>query len=112
MDLVFNFGEHYFNDSGSFWTDIVITVIGGFIGFGTALYFFYHQGQKDKKEEDIKLKNEQKDILVFFKQLIEGVISTIDKQTLKCQEFSDAVKSKPSENHPLKVIASKEIDRL
>jgi hypothetical protein len=107
----FNFGEHYYN-SGSFLSDLLIAIIGGFIGLGTALYIYYIQNKRDKQKEIEKQNKELLDVLTYFRELLLGVVSTIEKQNEKSTEFSEAVKASPHEIQQLKIIASKETERI
>ena len=107
----FNFGEHYYEGS-SIWTDLLVTIVGGAIGFGTALYFYYQQNKKDKLGEQNEINSEFKDTLSYLKLLIDGVVSTIEQQNKKSIEFGDKVKLNPVEIEHLTFIANQDIDRL
>ena len=107
----FNFGEHYYEGS-SLWTDLFITIVGGLIGFGTALWFYYKQNKRDKAVEIEAVNSEFKDSLNYFKLLIDGVVTTIEQQNKKSTEFGEKVKASPLEIEHLGIIASQDIDRL
>lgn len=107
----FNFGEHYYEDS-SIWTDLFVTIIGGIIGFGTALWFYYQQNQRDRAKEIIEADQEFKDTLNYLKLLIDGVVTTIEQQNKKSIEFAEKVKANPVEIEYLMIIAGQDIERL
>ena len=107
----FNFGEHYYEWS-SILTDLLVTIIGGIIGFGTAIWFYYKQNQRDKAKEVEAIDSEFKDTLKYIKLLIDGVVTTIEQQDKKSIEFGEKVKLNPVEVEHLMIIASQDIDRL
>lgn len=112
MDINFNFGEHFHQGDSSFWVDLFITIVGGLIGFGTALYFYYKQNKKDKKKDIDDSNKEIKDVLKYFQLLLDGTVDTIVKQNVKSMEFGNEIKATPTEIQYLTVIASKDTDRL
>lgn len=99
-------------ECSSVLTDLFVTIIGGFIGFGTTLFFYYRQNQKDKTKEAEAIDSESKDTLKYIKLLIDGVVTTIEQQNKKSKEFGEKVKANPVEIEHLMIIASKDIDRL
>jgi len=107
----FNFGEHYYAGS-SILTDLLVTIVGGIIGFGTALWFYYKRNQRDKAKELQEVDSEFDDTLKYLKLLIDGVITTIEKQNKNSIQFGEKVKANPVEIEHLMVIASQDIDRL
>lgn len=107
----FNFGEHYY-EGASIWTDLAVTIFGGIIGFGTALWFYYRQNQRDKAKEIKETDQEFKDTLNYLKLLIDGVVTTIEQQSKKSIEFVEKVKANPVEIEYLMIIAGQDIERL
>lgn len=107
----FNFGEHYYEGS-SMLTDLLVTIVGGLIGFGTALIFYYKQNQIDKEKELQAIDSEFKDTLNYLKLLIDGVVTTIEQQNKRSIEFGEKVKENPVEIARLMIVASQDIERL
>jgi len=72
MDIVFKFGEHYYEENGSVWLNLFVTMLGAFLGFGFALLLYYYQLAKEKSKEFLDLRNERKDRLKYFSLLLNG----------------------------------------
>ncbi len=96
----------------TFCADLLVTIIGGFLGFGLALLLYYFQTKRDKKKEQQRIDTEFKDMLAYFKQQIDGVIDTITRQNTKSKEFVAKIRGNPTEVQALPIIASKELDRI
>lgn len=98
MDIVFKFGEHYYEvgDSGTFLS-VIITFFGAFLGLLSALLV----DRMIKSKEQNKINKENKiskyNQLSYFRDSIESVLNFIPKQTLQHVEFSKNLKSKPLE---------------
>jgi hypothetical protein len=107
----FNFGEHYYEGS-SIWMDLLVTIIGGAIGFGTALLFYYQQNQRDKRKEIESIDAEFKDTLSYIKLLIDGIVKTIEQQNIKSVEFAEKVKLNPVEMEHLMIVAGQDTERF
>jgi hypothetical protein len=81
MDIIFKFGEHYYNsDDNSFWIQFGLTILGGFLGFGFALYIYYISIKREKKEQDNNLTIANKNKLKYHKLLIENLIKSTENQ--------------------------------
>jgi len=98
--------------NSKFWSELPQTIIGGFIGLGTALLIYYRQNKKDQAKELQSQRDELNDTLVYFKELLQGIVSTIDQQNKQALKFSEAVKKNPYELQDLMHVASKDIDRV
>jgi hypothetical protein len=98
--------------AAGFWTQFLQTIIGGFIGLGTALLIYYKQNKKDQTKEIQNKEDELNDTLVYFKELLLGIVSIVNQQNEQAVKFSNAVKNNPFIIHDLKFVASKDIDRV
>lgn len=73
--MVFNFGDNYYeSQTGSFWLDLVVTSIGGLIGFLGALYIYRRTLKSDKRNYERIQEEEQKDALIYFYRLSTGAV--------------------------------------
>lgn len=81
MDIIFKFGEHYY-DSGdnSIWIQFALTVLGAFLGFGSALLIYYKSVKREKLEHETNLLIESKNKLMYHKLLIENLIKNTNFQ--------------------------------
>jgi len=105
MDIILKFGEHYYESGESnFWIQFVLTVIGAFLGFGTALYFYYKSLKREKKQEESKLLSENKNRISYHKLLIENLVKNTERQIKSLQQFK-----KDQEKDLLNVIAPKQV---
>lgn len=124
MDIVFKFGEHYYEagpDNTVF--DFVLTILGSLLGFATALYFDrmarrndakkeIERQKGDKDKEDEKNINELRDRLIYIQSLVDEVVNTLDKQNEKRTEFINAIEKEPYEFQFLKILASNDTKRI
>jgi len=98
MDIVFRFGEHYYEaaESGSVLS-IFLTFLGAFLGFLSALWVdrkVKKRGDKKKAKENLQSKFNQ---LRYFWYTIESALELIPKQTKQYVNFSNHLKKKPLE---------------
>jgi len=88
MDIILKFGEHYYETcESSFWVQFILTFIGAFLGFGSALYFYYKSFKKEKKQEKNKLNNENKNRIKYHNLLTENLINNTESQIESLQNF-------------------------
>jgi len=124
MDIVFKFGEHYYEGSpDSTLFDFLFTLLGSFLGFATALYFDRKARREDaqkelerqkseKKKEDEKFKNELRDRLLYVKSLADEVVRILEQQDQKCKEFISSIEADPYEFQFLKILATNDTKRI
>lgn len=105
MDIIYKFGEHYYDSvDSSIWIQFGLTVIGAFLGFGTALYFYYESLKREKKQQEAKQLTENKNKLSYHKLLIENLVKNTERQIKSLKEFK-----LDQEKNLLNVIAPKQV---
>lgn len=66
--MTINFGDNYFEETSvSFWQDLLIAVVGGFLGVLGAIYVYKRQDN-----------NKQNDALIYFYRLATGSVSHLE----------------------------------
>ncbi len=113
MDIIFKFGEHYYETGdSSFWIQFILTVLGAFLGFGSALFFYYKKLRSEKKEELQRQKTISQNKLKYHKLLIENLIKTTNNQIRSINEYiKEQEKDLLNVIHP-KQVATNDFKRL
>ena len=112
MNLNFNFGEHYYEGGGSFWTDVLITFLGAFLGLLFALYvnrLFEKRG--DKKQKDLK-KTLDIERIRYLGIILKSTTKTAKEQVKHYFDLAVLVKNNPLETQMPIQLASYDIWRL
>lgn len=81
MEIIFKFGEHYYEQGeSSIILQVILTLLAGILGFGTSLFFF-RKDIKKGKEQDIEKENKENQAwLKYFSHVLTGAVSTFNKQ--------------------------------
>ena len=94
------------------WTDILITFIGAFFGFGLAIFIEYWKTRSDKKK-DKKIETEEKvQKIEYYRILLKEVISNSEKQTELINEYIEEQNKNLLYPIPLKRISTNIFIRL
>lgn len=112
MDLNFNFGEHYYEGSGSFWTNVLIAFIGAFFGLLFALYvnrLFEKRGDKRQKKLKESLDIER---IRYLGIILKSTVKTANEQVRHYFDLAILVKKNPLETQMPIQLASYDIWRL
>lgn len=92
MDIIFKYGEHYYDSSDiSIWIQFGLTVLGAFLGFGVALLIYYINVKREKREKETRLQtekreketkqqNESRNILKYNGLLIDNLLANTNRQ--------------------------------
>lgn len=112
MDINFNFGEHYYDGTGSFWMNVLIAFIGAFFGLLFALLInrCVENGEK-KKVKSLKIKID-KDRLSYLALILKSTVDTSRKQIIHFTDLAKKVEENPLEIHMPNFIASHDVWRL
>lgn len=88
MDIIYKFGEQYYQESeNSFLLQILMSFIGAFFGFGFALILYYFQNKKVKNKQSLERTQVHKDQLEYFKILLSGSLTFVEKQLDLLKEY-------------------------
>lgn len=113
MDIIFIFGENYYETGeSSFWLQFILTVLGAFLGFGSALFFYYKKMRSEKKEELTRQKIISQNKLKYHRLLIENLIKTTNNQIKSINEYVTEQKKDLLNIIPPKQIATNDFKRL
>lgn len=85
----------------SFKADIMISLIGAIIGIGGAFLIY-----------KISIKQVRKDRLRYIVTLIQGIVTFAKQQAINCKEHSESILADPFGNHPAKLQANSDVERL
>ena len=108
MDIVFQSGE--FIEQGG--ANILETLVGAFIGTGTALGLFLFEGRRQRKTEREKKENDLRDFLFYFCLLLKGIKATLEKQIPEYKEHSTKLKEEPFNFHLLNQNINEDLERI
>lgn len=113
MDIIFRFGEHYF-DTGynSVWIQFALTFLGAFLGFGFALLIYYKSVKREKSEEETKQRTESRNKLQYHKLLIENLIKTTKNQIESIDKYKVEQEKDLLNVIPLKQVVTNDFKRL
>jgi hypothetical protein len=114
MDIIFKFGEHiYYGDESSVWLDILLSFLGALLGFGSALGIYYQETKRDNLKEAQSKSEENRNKLIYFKQLVQSVVDTYENQQLPyLKEFIEEQSVSLLELKVIKRVASNNFSRL
>jgi len=94
------------------WMQFFWVFLGAFLGFGFSLVLYYKQIKKDKEKEKNDREQNFKNLLVYYRQLIESV----KKASYKQLDFIDSFIQKQEEDHidlqGLAIVATNDFGRL
>src|SRR5574344_1220894 len=99
MDINFNFGEHYFDGSGSFGTDLLISFIGAFFGLLFALLVNRLVDKKAKKGQNELKRNQDIERLQYLLLLLKSAVKTTKANIKSFTELSAQVKDNPFDSY-------------
>ncbi len=96
----------------AFWIQFILTVLGAFLGFGSALFFYYKKLRNDKKEELTRHKTTSTNKLKYHKLLIENLIKTTNNQIKSINEYIIEQKKDLLNVIPPKQVTTNDFKRL
>lgn len=108
MEIIFQFGE-FFMDSDS---SLLESLLGAFIGTGTALGIFLLEYWRQKKNEREKRESDLKDFLFYFKELYKGILKTLEKQIPAYEKNAHNFKNEPFKFHLLEQSINQDLERV
>lgn len=113
MDIIFKFGEHYY-DTGdsSIWIQFLLTIIGAFLGFGSALLIYYKSVQREKTEQESKHQIESRNKLKYHELLIENLIKNTKAQIESLDKYKVNQEKDLLNVIPPKQVATNDFKRL
>jgi hypothetical protein len=113
MDIIFKFGEHFYEQGdSSIVLPLVLTILGGVLGFGTSLYFFRKDIQKAKKEEEEKEHKENQAWLKYFNHVLKSAISTFNSQMNLVDNFIENQEKDFTQLQPLMKVPRNDFNRV
>lgn len=99
-------------ESGSFWIDLLKTIIGTLLGFIGAFYLTQWTGKKQTIRERNNKILRYKERLSYLIQLIDSSIKIINNQLNNFESLAQDIFQDPVEQHLLNIIASTDLQRL
>lgn len=99
-------------DSNSFWSDLVVAILGALIGTGTALWVFYLSNAKQLKNENLKKTENQNNKLYYFSSLVHGAMLVLDGQKNNVKKFIYETKLRPFDLPEMGYIPMNDVDRI
>lgn len=113
MNIIFKFGQHYYESvDSSFWIQLIMIILGSFISFGSALWI-YRAGVKREKREILKNhKSENIRKIKYQNILIENLVRSLKTQVKGLDEYIVDQKKDILDTLPLKQIVSNDFQRL
>ncbi len=100
FEFSLRFGEHYYENSG-FLSDLVIALLGSFVGFYLALWASKKQEMKSNL-----------DILLHFSGMIDNITDSTKRQLKHFENLSIEIKDKPLKIHLVGLIATQDFERI
>jgi hypothetical protein len=110
MDIIFQSGEFY-SDS-SFWSDLIIQVVGAVIGAFVAIYLFFRQLNTNKISEESKKFEYEVDKLKYLATSLDSIIGLIQLQIEGIENFIEEVSKNYIDVPLLSIYSTHDIDRL
>jgi hypothetical protein len=86
--------------SSTFASDLLVTLVGSFSGVYLAIIVARFQENRNNKK-----------LLVYFSDLIDDIIRTINNQKQKITDLTKVIKEKPLDFHPIDYVASLDFER-
>lgn len=101
MDIIFKFGEHFYESNNpTIFFQFLITIIGAFFGFLGALWVSNINDRKIKKER-----------IKYLKSLLQGILKTTEKQIENINSFILELDNNPYEINKLIWQATNDLKR-
>lgn len=112
MNLNFNFGEHYYQGSGSFLTDVLVAFIGAFLGLLFALLvngIFERRGKYNREEMKKAIDIER---IRYLRIILKSATKTAKEQVTYYLDIAELIKNNPLEAQMPIQVASYDVWRL
>jgi len=112
IDIVFEWGRFYKQESSNFWANLLTSLLGALIGSETAFTVFYLQ-YRSERSRNLKIKNENfTNTLKYYVSLIKNIIEFADKQANNYLVHSKNLKEKPLDLNILKMKVAGDLNRI
>lgn len=109
LDIIFKFGEHYYEKGeSSFWQQLIVTIIG----FGFTLGLYYLKIRSDRHKDKNAHKKKLNNLLVYYRKLLQTIINNFNKQLEIIEDYIVEQEAKLTELVLLKKVASNDFERL
>lgn len=95
LDIVFQSGDFYNQDTSSWWLDLLNTIIGAFLGSCVTIFALYRTFRQDKQTDEDKKIEFQNEKLRYFQSLIKSISKDLKSQIDYFKTFSDEIKADP-----------------
>ncbi|MCF8337916.1 MAG: hypothetical protein K9I74_08030 [Bacteroidales bacterium] len=113
MDVILKLGEHNFDfGESSIWIQFALTVLGAFLGFGTALFFYYKRLKREKKREKSNQLSKNKNRISYHTLLIENLVKNTEQQINLLEQFKLEQEKDMLEFIAPKQVATNDFQRL
>lgn len=100
------------NDCAEFLKDLVVEMAGAFLGGLVAIYIFLRQQKGEKIKEENKKKNEDKERVMYMKELSKSTVNVTRPWAEGLINVSDSIKANNEEIPLLKMFPTQDIGRL
>lgn len=102
----------YFLAKHPFWSQVLISSIGAFVGFIFALGLYYWRQQEDKSKEKRKADETNRRINKYHNSLVNSVIEIIEKQIQFIKAYEEKQKKDLFEYQQPALVATQHFQRL
>jgi hypothetical protein len=92
-------------DNSTFWSDLIVTLLGTFIGFGLSLWWYYVQTENSKNEN-------YRNLLTYYQELITSIKERYDRQLKLIDEYVEKQEKDLLHLDGMNRITSNDFDRL
>lgn len=104
MDFNFNFGEHFYESGGSFWTNVLIAFIGAFFGLLSALWVNRIFENRGKEAENSKKNAQDIDRVKYLGIILKSTCKTAKKQIEHYADLAKMITENPLQTYmPIQV---------
>lgn len=112
LQIVFQTGDFYNEDTSSFWSDLLNTTLGAMIGTGATIGAVYLTFKKDRTKEDNKKTEFQIEKIKYFQSLVRNTIKKLKPQIEALNSSHTEINSNPLYIKPLAIQTLYELERL
>lgn len=112
IDIVFQTGEFYYQNTSKWWTAVLGSILGAVISGGIAIFIF-NRGAKRQKEKEIA--NETKrlaELKKYYCTLLHLIEEPLNQQRIAFIKFAKTLKEKKDQDYGLRMITSFNLENI
>lgn len=112
MEGYHSFIEYFCDTKYSAYLNLITTILGAFLGLGAALWMYYFQVKREKKKEKSLEKENDKDLLKYYSELIQKVLTVTEKNLELLDVYIEEQEKELTLLQILPRVPSNDFDRL